>query len=120
MPDTLPNAPRKMIRLNKAGWIIKALATLFVVAFLCAYLNISIRYGTPHTQTRASLNHSLTQQPLPIRTHFSPRRRAFHHHQPVFLRVRHITRRQPRTRLYHLASLRHLRHLFTEMLDVRS
>ena len=106
-------ASRKMPRLNKAGWIIKSLASLFVVAFLCAYLKTYNRYGAPRTPTRASLTHPLTQAFAP--THF-----RLNHRRRVFLPVRHTKRRPPRSSLYHLATLRRLHRLFSQLLVVRS
>jgi hypothetical protein len=118
MPDTLPNAPRKMVRLAKAGWIIKALATIFVIAFLCAYLHTYMRYGAPRTTASVSRTHpitvSRTQAPPPIHSRISHRRQVFF--RPVHQVKRHTRRSTP----YYLASLRHLRRLFSEMLDVRS
>lgn len=118
MPDTLPNAPRKMVRLAKAGWIIKALATIFVIAFLCAYIHTYMRYGTPRTQASAFPTHPITvsriQAPLPAHS------RTFRRRQVFFRPVHQVKRRTHRSNPYYLASLRHLRHLFSEMLDVRS
>jgi hypothetical protein len=106
-------APRRMLRLNKAGWIIKALASLFVVAFLCAYARTYSRYGTPHTQTRASLTRPVTQAFTPTRMHLD-------HHRRLFVPVRHTRRRPQHASPYHLATLRHLRRLFSQLLVVRS
>jgi hypothetical protein len=118
MPDTLPNAPRKMVRLTKAGWIIKALATIFVIAFLCAYLHTWMRYGAPRTQASVAPTHLITvsrmQAPRPIHSHI------FHRRQVFFRPVHQVNRHARRSNPYYLASLRHLRRLFSEMLDVRS
>jgi hypothetical protein len=115
--DTAP-APRKMLRLNKAGRIIKSLASLFVFAFLCAYAHTYLRYGAPRTQTTASVARAITisptRSPLPIPYRVSHRRQAFF--RPVHQVNRHARRSKP----YYLASLRHIRRLFSQLLVVRS
>jgi hypothetical protein len=115
--DTAP-APRKMLRLNKAGWIIKSLASLFVFAFLCAYARTYLRYGTPRTQTSISVTRpitiSRTPAPLPVHYRISHRRQAFF--RPVHQVRRHTRRSSP----YYLASMRRLRRLFSQLLFVRS
>jgi hypothetical protein len=113
-------APRRMLRLNKAGWIIKALASLFVVAFLCAYARTYSRYGTPHTQTRASLTHPVTQAFTPTRLHLDHHRRLFIPARHAFVPVRHTRRRPQHASLYHLATLRRIRRFFSQLLVVRS
>ncbi len=117
----LPPHPR-MRRLHRAGWIIKSLTTLFILAFLIAYANIYSRYGTPHTQAQASHTHPsfLTAVFHPIPTHTNR-----FHRRPTFLRINHRTPRRAsrpirRTSFYHLASLHRLHRLFNELLDVQS
>lgn len=120
-----PPHPR-MRRLHRAGFVIKSLATLFVLAFLIAYANIYSRYGTPHTQAQTSRPH-----PSFLSAVFHPSQptrltRTNHlHRRPTFLRInRRTSARTPRrirhTSFYHLASLHRLHRLFNEFLDVRS
>jgi hypothetical protein len=117
-PDAAAPAPRKMLRLNKAGWIIKGLASLFVFAFLCAYAHTYLRYGPPRTQISPSPTHfsnlSRTQPPPPTHP------RIFHRRQGIFRPVHQVKRHARRSNPYYLASLRRLRRLFSQLLVVRS
>jgi len=111
-------APRKMLRLNKAGWIIKTLASLFVFAFLCAYAHTCLHYGAPRTQTTASVTHPITVSRTQGPRTFYPR--AFHRRQSIFRPVHQTRRHARRNTPFYLASLRHLRRLFSQLLVVRS
>jgi len=118
-----PTAPRKMLRLNKACRFIKAVALVCIVAFFCAYLRTYIRYGTPHTQPRAFLAHVTTQTSTRTPSHLAPSRlspRRLSPRRRAFLPVRHAKRHPRHPGLYHLATLRRLRHFFSQLLDVRS
>ncbi|MGA8939828.1 MAG: hypothetical protein WB439_11760, partial [Acidobacteriaceae bacterium] len=44
------NAPPEMIPLVELGWILKALAIVFFVAFLCAYATICILFSRSQWQ----------------------------------------------------------------------
>jgi hypothetical protein len=117
MHPTAATAPRKMPRLNRAGWIIKSLASLFVFAFLCAYAHTYLRYGSssPRPQTTASATHPTTP------TFFTPTHSRITHHRQTFLRpVHQVKRHARRSNPYYLASVRHLRRLFSQLLVVRS
>ena len=121
----LTTNPRKMPRLRRAGNTIKILASIFVFAFLCAYAHTYLRYGNgaPRTPTTASIAHPTTiarTRPAPtFRTStFHPR--AFRRHQPSFRPVHQLNRHQRRSTPFYLASLRHIRRLFSQLLVVRS
>jgi hypothetical protein len=112
--DAAP-APRRMLRLSKAGWIIKTLATIFVIAFLCAYAHTYLRYGTARPQATASVT-----RPIP-QIFFTPTHSRFSHRRQVFVRPVHQVRRHARrANPYYLASMRRLRRLFSQLLVVRS
>ena len=106
-------APRNRLRLIKACRFIKVVATLFVIAFFCAYAKTYSRYGTPHTQPQAAPTQSLTQI-------FTPTPSRPNHHRRVLLPVRHVKRHPQHPSIYHLATLRRIRRFFSRMLDVRS
>ncbi|WP_158789065.1 hypothetical protein [Granulicella sp. L46] len=112
-----PIARRKMPRLNRAGWIIKSLASLFVFAFLCAYAHTYLRYGnsSPRPQIAASVTHATPQTSFT-----STHPRAFHRHQPLFRPAHQLKSHAHHAHPYHFASLRHLRRLFSQLLVVRS
>jgi hypothetical protein len=104
-----------MLRLNRAGWIIKTLASLFIVAFLCAYAHTYLRYGAPRLQTTTSVTHPVTQ------TFFTPTHsRISHRRQSLFRPVHQVRRHTRRSSPYYLASMRRLRRFFSQMLVVRS
>jgi hypothetical protein len=114
-PPAAAPAPRKMPRLNRAGWIIKSLASIFVVAFLCAYARTTLRYGHPRLQTTASVS-----RPAPPAVFVPTHSRASHSRQNVFRRVHQVRRHARRSSPFYLASLRHLRRLFSQLLVVRT
>jgi hypothetical protein len=104
-----------MRRLHKAGRTIKVLASIFVLAFLCAYARTYDRYGTAHPQTTAAVARN-TSHIFFTPTHFRPA-----HHRQSFFRPAHQARRHARrTNPYYLASLRRLHRLFSQLLVVRS
>jgi len=108
-------APVRMLRLRRAGWILKSLASFFVFAFLCAYIRTTLRYGTPPAQTLAPIAHPLTQ------ASFTPTRSHSPHRRQVFLRRAHQARRPARhSHPYYLVSLRRIRRLFSQLLVMRS
>ena len=57
-------APPEMIPLVEVGWIIKALAAVLVVAFLCAYATICVLFS--HTQWQLVLHPSRTVATTPV------------------------------------------------------
>ncbi len=117
-PTDDATAPRKMLRLNKAGNTIKILASIFVIAFLCAYAHTYVRYGTPRPQTTASLAQPATVSHTQALQPFHPR--AFHRRQVLLRPVHQLKRHAHRATPYYLASLRRIRRLFSQLLVVRS
>ncbi|MGA7155657.1 MAG: hypothetical protein WBY53_02355 [Acidobacteriaceae bacterium] len=117
-PQPTPTPHPRMRRLIRAGSIIKSLATIFIVAFLFAYAHTTLKYGTPHPQTTASISHPIAHPSFftPTRYRITHQRRAFF--RPTRRPVRHTTRRPRRSSPYYLASLRRLRHFFTRVLAV--
>jgi hypothetical protein len=114
-PTDAHPAPHKMRRLHNAGRTLKLLASLFVLAFLCAYARIALRYETPHPQTTAAIAH-----PSPY-TFFAPTHSRTTHRRQSFFRPVHQTKhRARRSHPYYLAGLRRLHRLFSQLLVVRS
>jgi len=116
-PAIPTTTPCKMPRLRRAGNTIKILASIFVFAFLCAYAHTYLRYGngTPRPQTTASITRPAAPS-LFTPTHFRPA----HRRQAIRRPVQQLKHRTRRTTPFYLASLRHIRRLFSQLLVVRS
>ena len=114
-PTVATPAPHNMRRLHKAGRAIKLLATVFIIAFLCAYARITLRHGTAHLQTTASISRP-SSYPVFAPAHARPTHRRQSFFRPVHQVKHHARRSNP----YYLASLRRLHRLFAQLLVVRS
>ena len=64
-------APPEMIELVELGWILKALAAVFAVAFLCAYLTICILFARSQWQLVLHPSHSVADTPASLHLPFT-------------------------------------------------
>lgn len=65
------SAPPEMIPLVEASWILKALAAVFVVAFLCAYATICILFSHSQWQLVLHPSHTVTTTPTSLNLPFT-------------------------------------------------
>ncbi|MGA7155656.1 MAG: alpha/beta hydrolase [Acidobacteriaceae bacterium] len=65
------NAPPEMIPLVEMGWILKALAVVFFVAFLCAYATICILFSRSQWQLVLHPSHTVSTTPASLSLPFT-------------------------------------------------
>ena len=65
------SAPPEMIPLVEAGWILKALAVVFIAAFLCAYATICILFSRSQWQLVLHPSHTITTTPASLNLPFT-------------------------------------------------
>jgi uncharacterized protein len=65
------SAPPEMIPLVEVGWILKALAAVFVVALLCSYLTLCILFSRSQWQLVLHPSHTVTTTPASLNLPFT-------------------------------------------------